>query len=73
MSQKQELKDRIEAKKKRLQARLAELKADGREQARKEAEALRGSLEDLEARMKEGAEGLTEAVAKKLNDWLKDD
>jgi len=73
MSQTDELRDRIEAKKKRLEARISELKADARSTSRVEAQKLQAQLDDLGDSLKEGWNDLSEAVAGKLNDWLKHD
>ncbi len=73
MSQQDELKDRVEAKKLRLQAKLRELKADTRSTSRGEVEKLQAKLDALSKELKGGWGSLTEKVAGKLNDWLKDD
>jgi hypothetical protein len=73
MSQKDELRDRVEAKKKRILARIDELKADTRSAAREESEKLQAQLDALAETVKGRWEDLSEAVAGKLNDWLKDD
>ena len=73
MSQKDELKDRIIAKRKRLEAQLSELKADARSTSREQAQKLQSQLDELNESLKGGWDNLTEAVARKLNTWLKDD
>ena len=73
MSQTDELKDRVEAKKLSLQAKIKELQADARSTSRDEAEKLQSKLEALTDSVKDGWDDVTEAVAGKLNDWLKDD
>lgn len=73
MSEKDELRDRVEAKRKRLEARLAELKADSRAEARDERERLEKQLADVGASLREGWENLSEKAAGKLNEWLSDD
>ena len=73
MSQINELKDRVEAKRLRLQARIKELKADTRATAREESSKLEAQLDALADSIKGGWDSVTEAVAGKLNDWLKDD
>jgi len=73
MSKKEELKDRVEAKKLRLQAKLRELKADTRSTSRDEAKKLQAKLDALSKSLKGGWGDLSETVAGKLNDWLKDD
>ena len=73
MSQKDELKDRIMAKRKRLEAQLSELKADARSASREQAQKLQSQLDELNENLKGGWDDLTEAVARKLNNWLKND
>ena len=73
MSQIDELKDRVEAKRLRLQAKIKELKADTRATSREEAQRLQAQLDALAESVKGGWGSVTEAVAGKLNDWLKDD
>ena len=73
MSEKDELRDRIEAKKKQMESRLSELKADSRSEARAELKELEAKLEELTATLKSGWNDLTDSVAGKLNDWLKHD
>ena len=73
MSQTDELKDRVEAKKLSLQAKIKELQADARSTSREEAQNLQSKLEALTDSVKDGWDDMSEAVASKLNDWLKDD
>lgn len=73
MSQVDELKDRVEAKKLSLQAKIKELQADTRATSRQEAQRLQSKLDSLSDSAKEGWGNMTEAVAAKLNAWLKDD
>ena len=73
MSQVDELKDRVEAKKLSLQAKIKELQADARSTSREEAQNLQSRLDALADSVKDGWDDMTEAVAGKLNDWLKDD
>jgi predicted trehalose synthase len=73
MTQIDELKDRVEAKKLRLQAKISELKADTRSTSREEAQKLQSKLDALTDGVKGGWDNITDAVAGKLNDWLKDD
>jgi chaperonin cofactor prefoldin len=67
---KAELRDRVEARKRELEARIATLKADARASARDEVNELDAKLRDLQQTTKEGWEALTEATAAKLNQWL---
>ena len=73
MSQRAELKDRIEAKKKRIEAQISELKADTRSTSRDQSQKLPSKPEALDKSLKDGWDDLSDAVAGKLNDWLKDD
>ena len=73
MSQMDELKDRVEAKKLSLQAKIKELQADARSTSREEAQNLQSKLDALTDSVKDGWDDVTETVASKLNDWLKDD
>ncbi len=73
MSQSDELKNRIEAKKLSLRAKIKELQADGQSASREEAKKLEARLDSLADSVKDGWDNLSDAVAGKLNDWLKDD
>jgi len=73
MSQTDELKNRIESKKLSLQAKIKELQADTQATSREEAQKLQSKLDSLNESIKGGWDDLTDAVAGKLNDWLKDD
>ncbi len=72
MTQKNELRSRVEAKRRRLEARVEELKADATAAARKEREEAERELASLRSTLTEGWENVTERVAKKLNEWLRD-
>ena len=61
-----ELKDRIEAKKHELLARLNELKADSRAEASEQSSKIKLKLDELEDTLKEG----WDKAAVKLNSWL---
>src|SRR5690349_17326003 len=65
-----ELKDRIQARKHAMQAKLDELKADGRKEARSTTDKLKKSLDELEDSVKDGWDNLSDAVRTKLNSWL---
>lgn len=73
MSQMDELKNRVEAKKLSLQAKIKELQADTEATSREEAKKLQARLDSLSESVKGGWDNMTEAVAGKLNEWLKDD
>ena len=65
-----ELKDRINARKLELAARLAELKADTRHEAIEASDKLKTKLADLEENIKDGWDKMSDAVREKLNKWL---
>ncbi len=76
--QAEELKARVEAKKKQIKADIAKAEADmagakanARSEVNENLETLQGKLRDLEHSVKDGFENVTEAVSKKLNEWLK--
>jgi hypothetical protein len=73
MNNKKELKDRIQAKKKELESKLYEARADARAEARQKVESLQGKLDKLNDYLKEGWDNMSEDVAAKLNEWLKND
>jgi len=63
MGQKEELRDRVEAKKKHIESRISELKADSRSEAREESKKLEARLDSLAETIQDGWDDLTEAVA----------
>ena len=67
------MKTQIEGATEQLQAKIKELQADARSTSREEAQNLEAKLDALADSVKDGWDDVTEAVAKKLNDWLKDD
>jgi chromosome segregation ATPase len=71
-SEMQELKLRVEAKKKQLEAQIAKFKADSVSDANEKLEKLQQRLNSLEGDLKNGWENVTETVAGKLNRWLSD-
>lgn len=73
MSQTDELKKRVEAKKLSLQAKIKELQADTEATSREEAQKLQAKLDSLNDSIKGGWDSVSEAIAGKLNQWLKDD
>jgi hypothetical protein len=73
MSQKDELKNRVEAKKLNLQAKIKEPQADASSESREEMRKLQAKLDTLGESVKEGWDDLTEKVSGKLNEWLKND
>jgi hypothetical protein len=72
LKNKDELKDRYEAKKKSLSARLAELKADGRHEAIEARSKIEQKLKEAEEWLKDGWEKMSEPTAAKMNAWLDD-
>lgn len=70
MSERNELRLRIDAEKKELEAKLARLRADGTAAANDAAKKLESTLEELDEHLRSGWDNVTEAVAGKLNDWL---
>lgn len=67
---KDELRNRVEAKQRELQARYLELKADTQERAREERDRVKRKLDELQEAVKGGWDTLSDRVAAKLNDWL---
>lgn len=70
LTQKEILKNRAEAKKKELEARLAKLKADARDEAATEVQQIRTALDDLTEAARRGWDNLTEKLAARVNDIL---
>lgn len=71
MDPKTELKDRVMQRKKELEARYHELKADANAGAREESGKLKRKLDELQETVKDGWDDLSDKVSTKLNDWLK--
>jgi hypothetical protein len=71
--EKTELKLRVKAKQKLIEAKIAELKASSASGANEAIQKLQGQLGDLQGQVKQGWEDLTEGAAAKLNNWLADD
>jgi hypothetical protein len=65
-----ELKDRVEAQKLKLGARLAELKADTRHEAIELRDGLQKKLHEVESYLKDGWDKLSDGAKSKLNEWL---
>lgn len=68
-----ELKNRIEARKHELLARLETIKADTRHEAAAARDSIKVKLEELETHLKDGWEKLSDAVKTQLNKWLEPD
>lgn len=71
INERDELKTRVAAKQRELEARYLELKADAQEQTRDERDRVKRKLDELQETVKEGWDNLSDRVAAKLNDWLK--
>jgi hypothetical protein len=72
MSETHELKMRIEAKRKRLEADWAEAKVQANDTKNEAIDAIRTKLDELGSTLQAGWENVTEDVAKRLNHWLED-
>jgi len=66
-----ELKDRVEAKRLELTARLVTLKADTRHEAIAAKDAVVRGLAELEVTLADGWDKVSDTVKTKLNEWLK--
>ncbi|MCA9529513.1 MAG: hypothetical protein KC543_05215 [Myxococcales bacterium] len=71
MGQKEELKQRVIAKRKELEAQIARLRADSSEASRKEVERLQKQLNHARETIKQNWDKVTDDAAKKINEWLK--
>ena len=67
----EELKNRVPAKQKELEARLSELKADAQGKTADEIDRIKTRLSEVRETVKDGWDNLSEQSAKKLNEWLK--
>lgn len=65
------LKDRVEARKHELLAKLNDLKADTKNQAGDAHTKVKHKLDELELYLKEGWDKVSEATRSKLDHWLK--
>ncbi len=65
-----ELKDRVEARRHQLMAKLSELKADTRHEAGEARDKIKQGLSDLEDTLRDGWDNVSDAVRTKLNSWL---
>ncbi len=70
LSNTEQLKDRIEARKHELLAKYNELKADSRKDAASARDSVKAKLDELEATLKDGWDNLSDAVSERLNRWL---
>jgi len=65
------LKDRVEARKHELLAKLNDLKADTRTDASEARVKVKHKLDELELHLREGWDRLSDATRAKLDSWLK--
>ena len=70
LTKKDELKDRIEARRHAMRARLSELKADSRHEAIEASQKIKKGLAELDDYLKEGWDKVSDSVSGKLNQWL---
>ena len=70
LSKSDELRDRIEARKHELLAKLSELKADSRRDAADARTRVKAKLDELELHLKSGWDKVSDDVRTKLNKWL---
>ena len=71
MSEQKELILRVEAKKKELQAELASVKNKLVGNAKQSKKDLEDKIEDISGGLKNAKEDFSEAIAKKLNRWMR--
>lgn len=67
---KKELKYRVEAKQHELQARIAQLKADGTKASKDAIDKVQAKLDEAEQTLSDGWNNLSESAASRLNQWL---
>jgi hypothetical protein len=70
LSKSDELRDRVEARKHELLAKLNDLKADGRHEAAEARTRAKTRLDELEAHLKLGWAKVNDEVRTKLSEWL---
>jgi hypothetical protein len=64
-----ELKDRVEAQRHELAAKIDRLKADTRAEAREQSTKLKRELEEVELHLKDGWDRMTDAARAKISRW----
>lgn len=69
----EELKDRVEARKHELLAKYNRLKADSRHEAAEARDRVKEQLDELEAHLKSGWNDVSDEVLMRLNKWLDKD
>jgi hypothetical protein len=67
-----ELRHRVKAKRRMLEAKLEEAKADAAGAANDTVRDLRSTLRELDEKIGDGWDSLTEDAAARLNRWLKE-
>jgi hypothetical protein len=70
MSMKDELRDRVEARKRELQTKLNDLESDKGKDASAHRDQIKRELEELETHLKEGWEKVDNTIRAKLGKWL---
>ncbi len=70
MNEKEQLKKRVSAKRKELEAKIERAQADGSKNANDAVERARQELDELKNTIKTGWDDLTEGVAGQINAWL---
>ena len=70
LSKKDELKDRVEARRHELLAKYNELKADGRHEAAEARDKIKSKLDEIATDVEAGWDKMTDEVRAKLNQWL---
>jgi len=73
LDKKDELKDRIEARRHELISKFNDLKADTRREAGEARDKLKAKLDELETSLKNGWDNLSDAIRTKLAQWLEPD
>lgn len=69
---KEELKHRVDARRKQLESRISELKADATRSGSTAMKETKQKLEELNSAAKDGWDNLTDAAAEKINGLLQD-
>jgi hypothetical protein len=69
----QELKYRVEAKKKELEASMAKVKAETAKSSRELKEKIEAKLDSLSEDLKDGWENLSTSAVARINKWLDDE
>lgn len=67
----EELKHRVQARRKELEARLEQARADAHGRAGDAVDEVRARLQELERTIKDGWESLGDEAVARLNDWLR--